>query len=344
MHKNSKKQISHANNYIKKSRKVISILVVFLLITTVMASAASSARIGSGIVKKIVEEVKDTDKSNTPIKDFIEEKTQQIKEKTQNAKERITEKITRFTESQKGIRIKTTGILSRIASFVESIRNYFPLRESIASGRYLYTKYADDEPIETKMKLLAATYVDLNDDGTNDIKARYRIFPSIVKPLALSFNIKLEITRLDGFNNLDINEFFEAYVQITFPGLLNSNMAGNKVRFGYQSEKPLHKLSLDPGTAADTDNLVLTFSYSQSGDERSESQDIFDIQLEPAVKTDITFCGLSESHGRGLYFESSEKTTPTVLYTRVRNETSFNAGLIINEISDFEIEMELTPK
>ena len=368
MHKKIKKQISNANSYLKKSHKIISILVVFLLISTVMASAASSARIGSRLADRVSEEIKDAVESEKPLKTYIAEKAEEIKDKAQNVKEKLNEKITQIKENRKSIGAKTTGILSKIASFVESIRSFLSIRKSAASGKYLYTKYGDNEPIESKMYILKATKVDLNDDGINDIEARYKIRPGLERsPLALSCNIALTVKRIDdGFKHLDINESFEAYIYMTFPGLLNSKIAGNQVKFGYHSEKgeeipslcdvkytyvpyflyvakPLHRTTLNAGSSTDADKLGLIFSYLNNQAE-NKSKDIFDIQLEPVVDTTVTFCGLSGSYGRGLYFDSSEETKATIKYTKYKGEDSnFTAGLIIDKISDFEIEVELTP-
>ena len=70
MDKSLKKRISHTNMPLKKSRKLISILVVFVLLSTILSSAVSSDSIRLNSATK-EEDLENNDKSESLVNTVV---------------------------------------------------------------------------------------------------------------------------------------------------------------------------------------------------------------------------------------------------------------------------------
>ena len=132
MRKNSKKLLSYANTSLKKSSKIVSILVVFFLLSTVASSAMGSSRIGS----KIQETVENVNEGLNN----LDEKFNNFKENGNKIGEELKNKFSQIKETSSN-KILRSNSASPIISFIKSIRSYFPLKNS-GSLLNLYTKYA----------------------------------------------------------------------------------------------------------------------------------------------------------------------------------------------------------
>ncbi|RLI61256.1 MAG: hypothetical protein DRO67_08195, partial [Candidatus Asgardarchaeum californiense] len=302
-----------------------------------------------------------------PIKDSIQNSN--LKERFDKIKEKVQNILNIIKQPRENPSINEDGNLSPLKnsprnSLLRSLGSYISLKES-SSLLSFYTNYAGNEKT-TSLKLGMSKSIDVDDDGDKDIRVSYSVYPGIEAPLVLTFNIRLKISRLDGFE--DPNEYFEAYLQLHFLGLLDANNTNDRVKFGYASEKgyevpkdfsvtykylpylfykekPKHKISYNPGLISDEDIVGLVFGYDNADNENGsyKSHGKWTTYLDPAVRTSITFGGADEYFGREFILETSKPTKATVLYNRIANESEFNAGLVIDKLTGFNYEMELTP-
>jgi hypothetical protein len=356
----SKKRIVFSKTLIK-SKKIFCISIVFLLVFTTFSSVVSS----KGRVLEALSNIKDRINSREkPIKNLIQssslrERFNVFKERIRNTlnnirslsqREPIIEKIDIFSNSTKSKLARPLNILFSLAK-PDSYLN-------------LYTNYAGNEKT-SPLKFGLPTTVDVDDDGDNDIRASFTAFPALENdPIHLTFNIKLKVDRLVGFE--DVNEFFEVYMEVSFLGLLDENNTQDKIRFGYSSEygkevpnlcdvtykyepyffykeKPTHRVKFDPGLLKDIDDLSIVFGYVNTENNVTSSESKFTVGYSPVVKTDLVFGGTGDFVGRQLKLESSSPSTMTIRYDRYFNDSWFNAGLIIEKIQGFEFEWVLTP-
>jgi len=348
---------------LKKLRKFISVLVVFLLLTTVISSVVSSR----GFFLDSTDS-KERDNTDRPIIDLLQGKSikeiiLQLREKLRNLRERLSQIINqRSTQPQNNER----PLKFRASSLLESIRTYVSFRSQSQSGFMLYTNY---NGIETSTKLRFVILglpvkVDVDGDGDKDIQVSFRIYPGIKAPFALTANIRLKIERLSGFDN--INELFEAYVEFYFPGLLIKQNQGDRLRFGYHSpkgeevpntcvvtyeytpyllyaEKPSHSVKINAGSAADKSNLAIVYSFANAAGDGYSSEDIWKVEFSPAVDASISLTGVEEGMGRKFSLKSSKESLVTIYHTKTVGMNTSHVGLIIDKVSDFTFELSLTP-
>ncbi len=214
----------------------------------------------------------------------------------------------------------------------------------------LYTKYFSIEK-ETPMKLFSKVFVDVNDDGKNDISAKISIFPSIEKPLSLAINFALTINRLVDFPNNDAE--FEAYTKLLFPGFLSPSQKGDTVLFGYSSmngeevpsecvvtykytpnvlstKTPDHKFKINPGSSVGNSKLTLILSYVNVEDEIIKSQFTTSVAYNKAVKSEIHIYGTGILGGSTFTFEktNSDKSNVDLYCTFFNNKTAINGYVL----------------
>jgi len=339
MKKHARNRVNNAadtiQKRIKKTQKIISILVVFLLISTIASSIASSSPF-----------------KNNDLRDRVEA----FQENVENVVDKLTNAKTVVENEDKD---------AQKPSFVSFIKGFLALKNS-DSAIALYTKYEGNET-RTDLKLLRANKVDVNDDGVDDISVRLSLFPFIEKPLSLSINFKLSVKRLAGFP--DKNAEFETYAEIVFPGILSGQLKDDILHFGYQSKdgedipdscavtykfiphlmslskKPEHKLSVDPGDIAGSQDISLLLSYYAAENDTVSDEHIWEIEYNPAIKTEVSF-GRSRDSGVvtfGLSKETSDSSVVTLFYTRNVNGSSSSVGFIIDPLSSMSFNVELTP-
>jgi len=320
------------NKLSKKIKKILSIFIVIFLVSTVFAQAVSSKGLFSNLREK-------------------------VKEAVNNVKDNILNKETTSRENNPHPiinKIKKSPLISSLITY-----SSFKTQSSLF---VIYAKYGDYEK-EASAGLGVPTTIDINDDGKNDVKAKVVLRLGIEKPFALSLKFKLKVDRLSGID--DIDGHLEVYAQLSFPGLLDSTLKGNKVRFGFLSEKyedipdscevtykyipyvfsenkPVHSTIMDPGDIEGKEELNILFSYIKNSAE-NENSDFFNVKLDPAVNTEMTLSGFEKRCGRSFELETSDSSTAVIRYSRSANDTTFNAGLIIYKISSFKFDVELTP-
>ena len=345
----------------KIRKKIISCSIVLILLLTVVSATVSSRSTLSEKLSDFKEKIENVKSRETPIIDSIRDSN--FKEKIENVKEKISNilYILKNPGENSGI-----GSLKSSSSnnLLRSLGSYIALKES-SSLLSFYTNYAGNEKT-TDLRLGMSKSIDVDDDGDKDIRVSYKIYPFIERPLIFTFNVKLNIDRLIGFE--DENEYFEAYLQLHFLGLLDANNTNDKVKFGYASEegyevpkdfsvtykylpyflykeKPKHKISYNPGLIANDDILGLIFGYDDFNieDETYESRGKWTTFLDPVVKTNLVFGRADEYFGRQFILETSKETKATIKYDRIANGSEFSAGLVIDKLTGFNFEMELTP-
>jgi len=194
----------------EKIKKVISILIVFFLATTIFSTTISAKWFNS----------------ETTLKEKIEGLNQKTNDLIKQLSEQQSKDNSRETNKFLANRQPTTSLIKTLQSYTALGANDPTLR--------FYTNYNGQEK-ETRLKLFFETKIDVDGENGNDIGVRYTILPGIARPLSLSINFKLTIRQLTGFNQLDENAFFEGYAELYFPGILIKNLSGNRLRFGYQS-------------------------------------------------------------------------------------------------------------
>jgi len=165
----------------EKIKKVISILIVFFLATTVFSTTISVKWFNSETTLKKIEGL------NQKTNDLLNPVSEQQSE--DNYKE---------TNKFLANRQPTT-------SLIKTLQGYTALRANDPTLRF-YTNYNGQEK-DTRLKLFFETKIDVDGENGNDIGVKYTILPGIMRPLSLSINFKLTIRQLTGFNQLDENAF-----------------------------------------------------------------------------------------------------------------------------------------
>ena len=329
----------------KTIKKFISIVLVFLLISTIFAYSGGSKGLLSNIGSNLKEKL-----------DYFE----LVKDDNQT-KDKIVEIVAKINELKQ-------KLFDNKVSFLKGFINFFKLRRASAEGTFfsIYTNYSGNEKT-TPVRFGVSNSIDVDDDGDNDIRVLLSLFPSIERPFAISINFHFTIKRLAGFENTDA--FFETYLEFFFPGLINKNFSGDRVRYGYQSsdgeevpdackvsykfipyflseKKAESRISIDPKSSAGKDKLALIFSFADINNSKTEWQIIREITYDPAIKSEVTL-GSTDDLKRGkIKIESSDESTVDIYFTIEKDNNSISFGLFFEKLSkNFELEYEarLTP-
>jgi len=318
MHRCIMEKIRYSSINLKRSKKAISIIVVLLLLSTLLSTVVSSR---NSFFYSI--EPESNDKIEQSLKNLFERKTlkerlENFREKIENIRNKLTQiknKISNSDEDKPSLddNLNNDNEQKDNPSFLQSF--IFTLRElkKNSSPMMVYTNYNGVKK-ETELKLFQDVYISVDNEKDNDIKVKLLIFPGIeTKPLALSINFQLRITRLPGFT--EKNAFLAVYSEYHFPGVLIKAQKGDKIKFGYESpmgaevpnhcnvtykyvpyfiylkKKPLHKAVIDPGSALYKSKLVLLLGYVNAKnniiDSEINSRTIFD----PAVQAKMIMSG-----------------------------------------------------
>jgi len=338
----NKKQVRAANIYLKKSCKVISALVVFILLSTVFSSVVSSQTIINS----------NEEKTDGPIvqllKNRLSERLSMLKEKIQNLRDKLSD-IANGKIDAKDTNAKTYGALSR-TNFVNSVSAFFYTLKA-SSTLMFYTSYNGIEK-RTELRLFREIKVDVNGDNKEDISVKITLYPKIERPLALSINFNLVIKRLPDFPDENPpskqeSPSFQAYVELYFPGLLIAKQKGDFVRFGYESaldqvpencvvtykymphllstKRPEHRVTINPVEVDDAaSNLILLFSYTNMDGENLTSQLVSRVSYAPAVKSTLYIGGEGILGGNTYEFsrELSDKSTVNMTCSFQKNNTN----------------------
>jgi|GEM_PF-1903977 len=324
----SKRGVSGSGNLLHishKSKKIICILVVFFSITTVFSSIipARDTRtlIGNIIGKNSAVQSGDsgTGAANAP---------------TSN---------TKFSDL-----FKELSMLKREKTPIFSV----------------VTKYNGTETT-TRLKSFLPVAIDVNGDGKKDIRVWVFRLPGIdLSPPAACIKTTFLVRRL----NDDIKYGpFEIYLQYT-PKIISKLTGGtlDRIRIGYQTPagaevpdfcklmhtytphiiyprlKPMNKLSIDPGSIAGKANLNLLFSIADMNGDNVSLQHIFNINYNPAVKTEVSIGRPKKGSGFNLELSSSGESKATIFYTKEDGSSSVDVGLIIDKLSNFKFQLDLS--
>ena len=115
------------NNHLKKSHRIITIAIVFLLLSTILSSVVSSETISSYLSNNDSEDENRFERLFKKLLDAesIKERLAKLKERLLNIRDRLSQlKEDRFDSNE--ITLKTTST----SPFIESLRTYFTLRSS----------------------------------------------------------------------------------------------------------------------------------------------------------------------------------------------------------------------
>ncbi|MCX6667719.1 MAG: PKD domain-containing protein [Euryarchaeota archaeon] len=266
-------------------RKILSILIVILFITTIFSPASFAKSDKNNLIKSVIGKI------------------------DKNILDASTKAPEKYNDDKPG------GFLKKIRDFIENIKTD---RKEILP-LHVVTKHNGIEKV-TKMKLFRPTSIDVDNDGDKDVRVRVLRLPSVdLHPPALAMKTILIVHRLPGMNHIK-NDLFEICLEyypriITRFFYLTQNI--DLVRIGYQSPaggevpktfiltdktaphllypklKTSHKISINPGSSTGKYplNLILSFIDLQN---YSDSQGYTELKImanySPAVKIkDITF-------------------------------------------------------
>jgi len=285
LQKNNKKYASITN----KSKKIISVFLVLLLITTIGTSITASAKFSDKTLKERIENLKE--KTGELIEDLSSKNIQKSDDKTSNP-----------------TLLQTMTSISKLSDASTTLT--------------LYTNYNGTEKTN-ELKLFREIKVNVDEDSDDDISVKCSLYPSIERPFALSINFGLTITRLNGFN--DVNAEFKVYAEFNRPGTLVENATGDKIRWGYHSpdnelvpntciatyklvphilslnEKPEHKVHISPSDdVIGKADLDIILSYVDPGVQSAE----FKVSYIPASESQISL----GRHGGGSFSITKENT------------------------------------
>ncbi len=321
MQKTLKKYSRYTSSYLKKTQKLVSVLVIFLLLSTLLSSVVRSDSINLNSTSKDSE---NTDESKSPLKKLLEGKSikehlARLKEKINNLRDRLSQLKNRLsgiytdeTVEELDDTEKSGGILTK-TTFTKTLRSFLTLKNS-GSSLMVHTNYNGNEK-DTNIKLFGSVKIDVDDDPEQkeDISVELRLFPFIEKPLCLSIQFKLVITRLDDFPDYETANF-SAYAEFYFLGILNAKQKGDRIRFGYESpedeevpdecivtykllphilssQRPEHRAELNPGSSSGNPKLALLLSYTNFEEGSFVSELRSRVIYNPAVKSEITVTG-----------------------------------------------------
>lgn len=274
----------------KAFNKSMSIIIVFMMLFAVLSTVTAGS-----IFSKDNE---NTTNDKTKIKmltNFLEEKYGKIYEKFSAFSEKIKQKINGIDRPGEDVLTESTNIANT---------------NSLISPLDFYTNY-DGVEQTSALRFFRETKIDVDGDSKNDIAATLRLYPGIVKPLALSINYKLSIRQLSGFDDLDPDAYFKVTSKLTFPGLLSRTLTGDALEYGYESpegetipekcdvtyklvphifsirKKPDHQFEINPdSTTSGSAKLNLVFSYKEAGD---GAEILSKVSYDPVVDSEIKF-------------------------------------------------------
>ena len=236
------------NTPIKKTKKIITLMVALSLLLTTFSSIATSKSITLDNTSNLSKETRDDEKTSLiKTSSILKEKITSLRERIHSFFDRLSKlrekNSSPVSNSEKRFLRNTTLIRFNV------LKNFLLLRERL-SPLMFYTNYNGIEN-EVKLRLLREVKVDVNGDGKEDIGVRLSLYPSIEKPFSLAVNFELKIVQKEGFDLLDKKAFFEAYAEVFLLGIINVKQQGDRVRFGYES----------PLGEEIPDSCVVTYKY-----------------------------------------------------------------------------------
>ncbi|MDH7516786.1 MAG: hypothetical protein QHH19_00285 [Candidatus Thermoplasmatota archaeon] len=276
-------------------------------------------------------------------------------------KEKVTEIIGKISDKAKELvqEITDRGSDNPLMGSVFREMSLFK-RESILS---LVTNY-NGTVKSTRFRLFLPTVLDVDGDGKKDVRVWVFRRPGVdFSPPAVCLKTTLVVRRL----NDDIKSGpFEIYLEYK-PKIISKIVGGalDRIRIGYQTPmgaeipdflklthtyvprliyprlKPMHKLMMDPGSAAGKTDLNLLFSVADMNGDNVSSQQMFNINYNPVVKTQVSFGRLKKHLGFDLEISSSNESKTTIFYTKEETGNNMDIGLVIDKLSSFNFLLDL---
>ncbi len=239
-------------------------------------------------------------------------------------RENILGKDISLNNDESNLEEKISNIKDKVRNVTEKIKNidlsnnrFFGVVKTLSQGQSstlsFNIKY-DGEEKTVGMNMFSWSYIDINSDDQEDIRARVFLYPSIVKPFALAINFRVSIELLEGFEELDDEKEFSAYTKIAFPGFLVKNITGDTLSYGYESpggekipadctvtyrfvphllflrEKPEHHINIKPDeSTVGNEKLNLILSYEDVEDNSIVTKDTFKVKYNKAANSEIIF-------------------------------------------------------
>jgi hypothetical protein len=352
----NKPRFRHNSYFYKNTKKLLSISIVFILFLNVFSIITLSFENSRFSIKEGKEKIANTLSSiknfKENLKNFIE-KVQQ--KKIFNLVSKDDEKITSNSET-----VTKNPLLTYL-------KTYFGIKSS-SSKIYLYTNYSGIQK-ETEINIFQTLKVDVNNDGVNDVSAQLTLYPSIDSSMNLSINSRLKIDILKLPKSFpDKKASFEAYIELEFPGYLNSEWKEDRVRFGYKSDedqivpdscvvtykflpylldsskKPRHKVELLQGDIAETNSLSMIFRYAEINEGELDEYNQWEIKNTPAVKK-TQICMHRSDENVGINFDVDlfgDQTLADIYYTKEKMGESSEIGILIEKLSTFSFSIDLS--
>lgn|GEM_PF-1873952 len=319
---NKKKSMKIKKNSVLMQRKIFSILLSIIFITTVFSSLSYAKSENNKLIDNVYDKIS----------------------------EKISDLYTKFSENNNDN--KPGGFIKKIINF---ITNRSRDRKEILP-LHVVTNYNGNEKI-TKMKLFTPTSIDVDGDKDYDIRVWCFRTPAIdLKPPAIATKMTLIVRRLPGMENIK-NELFEIYLEY-YPRIITKffylTQSIDIVRIGYQSPvggevpktfiltdktvphliypklKTTHRLSVNPGSATGKHPISLILSFiNQQDSTYLKSKGYAELKVmvnySPAVKIkEITFNRNKDKLiGKGQTLEI------------IRNEKPSNVTFIYNQETDY---------
>jgi len=289
MNSSLKKHISSATNIPKNLKKFLSIIIMFLILTTALSAAVPSKSILTNPIQNDLENQFSSDESeikinkDTSIKQhllLLKEKIKNIIEKLANIKNKSSNLLNFETDENNDY--SSIEIQSQKSPILRGFQKI--LRRKLLNFTInFYTNYSGIEN-QVSLKFLEEKKIDVNNDSKFDIKVKLGLSFSIERFLHFSINFKYFITRLSDFP--DTFAHFEAYSELYFTGLLFLRQRNNRIRFGYESpigeevpsscqiiyrylpkiinlrKNPEHRIEINPVKNNGNSKLILLLSYT----------------------------------------------------------------------------------
>ena len=179
----SKKHNNLNNAFLIKSRKIISILVVFFLVMTIMESVTST-----GLIK--TEKPFVDNKEDVVYEEYTEDQFNNsiIEGEDKTDSEEIT-----LNRGPKTFRRYTIS---------DALKRYFRYRGIAQTSLFMfYTNFSGVEKSHN-LKLFRFVDIDVDGDGKSDLSVKIRLYPYIEKELCLSINFEYLIKRLNNIPDI----------------------------------------------------------------------------------------------------------------------------------------------
>jgi len=276
---------------------------------------------------------------------FAEKPGEKIKDKIVEIVDKIVDKIEETSQEVKGESLGKSLTNSAISELSA-------LRKGIFSPS-LVTKYKDVVKT-TRMRQFLPTAIDVDDDGTKDIRVWIIRRPGIdLRPPAVCLKTSLWVRRLAGMDSLK-DSSFEIYLEYT-PDRISAKIPSlERIRIGYESprvedlpkscvvshkyiphllyprKQVTHRISINPGAMIGKAPLNLLLSLADIENNSVKSEISIQVNHSPAIRNEMSFSMSKEGLiGRGETLELSRKVVSSSnVSVTIKHTTSEDTGFV----------------